>query len=592
MNKTKIICTIGPSCSSTAVLKEMIETGMNVARFNFSHGDHETHKVLIDKVKALSTDLGIPVATLVDTKGPEIRTGITKTGKVNLEAGKNITLVTAEVEGTEERLSISYKQLDKEIEVGKHVLIADGTIDLEVISVGEGEINCEIICGGIIGDRKNVNIPGVKVGLPAITEKDRADILFAIKENVDFIAASFIRKPEDVMEIRKILNDYDSKIHIISKIENEEGVENIDEIIEHSDAIMVARGDLGVQIDVSEIPIIQKRIINKCNICKKPVITATQMLDSMIHNPRPTRAEATDVANAIIDGTDGVMLSGETAGGKYPVEAVKMMKEIASNTEKAPEYKKAMTQKFKVIKEKDTVEDSLCYSATLLADSIDAKAIVTPTLSGNTARLLSRYRLPQPIIAVTTSVKTRNQLLLSSDVFPVLTNLASDTSEMLSSCIKSSLKTGFIHNLDKVVVVAGVPIHSRNTVNLIKVYIIANILVKGKGLKKGRACGKIVKAKDEHDAFQKLSGTGDEILLIPYLDNKVSNFLTNIKGVIIQEICLIPQERLREINPELVVISEVHDAMQRLEDGLIVTIDGEQGLVYEGEIEEYSNTDY
>ncbi len=584
MNKTKIICTIGPACTNEKTIREMIESGMKVARFNFSHGTHQSQKEMLDIVREVSKNIDIPVAIMIDTKGPEIRTGRTKTGKIQLEQGKEIRLVMKEVEGTKDELSVSYKNLPAEVEKGDHILIADGTVDLEVISKTKDEIVCKVIVGGEFGDRKNVNIPGVKLGLPAITEKDRQDILFAIEQDADFIAASFVRRREDVMEIREILNQNNSKIHIISKIENKEGVDNIDDIIEHSDGVMVARGDLGVQLPSDEIPIIQKRIITKCNRSGKPVVTATQMLDSMIYNPRPTRAESTDVANAIIDGTDAVMLSGETANGKYPVKAVKMMYRIAKTTESSPEYCYAMESKFRTLRQANQIQNALCYSATEIANDINASAIITPTLSGNTARLLGRYRLPQPIIAVTAKEKTRNQLLIVADVQPILSKLANDTSEMLSSCIKQAKSRGYIKDLDKVVVVAGVPVNSRNSINLIKVYTIANILEKGKGITGGRTSGKIVKAMNSEEAFTKSKIGEDEILLVPYLNHYMEHLLKTAKGVIVQEVCLIPPEELKKKYPHIVVIADVKDAMDRIEGGLRVTLDGTQGFIYEGDI--------
>lgn len=584
MNKTKIICTIGPACQDREIIKQMIKSGMKVARFNFSHGTHESQKTMLDFVRNTSREINIPVAIMIDTKGPEIRTGKTKDGKIKLEQGKEIRLVMKEIEGTEQELSISYKSLPQEVEHGDHILIADGTVDLEVLSTTRDEILCKVIVGGEFGDKKNVNIPGVKLGLPAITEKDRKDIIFAVEQDADFIAASFIRRPEDVMEIREILNQYNSKIHIISKIENKEGVDNIDDIIEHSNGIMVARGDLGVQLASHKIPIIQKRIIAKCNKAGKPVVTATQMLDSMIHNPRPTRAESTDVANAIIDGTDAVMLSGETANGKYPVEAVKMMYQIAETTESSPEYCDAMESKFRTIRQTNQIQNALCYSATEIANDINASAIITPTLSGNTARLLGRYRLPQPIIAVTANEKTRNQLLIVADVQPIYKKLSNDTSEMLSSCIKHTKMRGYIEDLDKVVVVAGVPVNSRNAINLIKVYTIADILEKGKSITDGRVSGKVIKMRTSEEAFKKSKIDDNEILLVPYLDYYMEHLLKNIKGVIVQEVCLIPPEELKKKYPNLVVISDVKDAMDRIENGLRVTLDGAQGFIYEGEI--------
>jgi pyruvate kinase len=585
MRKTKIVCTIGPACETPDMIGELIKNGMNVARFNFSHSNHDYHKKLIKIVRMKSKELDMPVAILMDTKGPEIRTGIVEDGEIYLEKGKKVDLVMEEVICTEDRISISYRNLAKEVQAGNHIYIADGTVDLIVEGVENNTIHCRVIVGGEIGSRKNVNVPDIKVGLPAITEKDIKDINFAIEQDADFIAASFIRKPSDVMEIREILNQNQANIHIISKIESREGVKNIDDIITHSDGIMVARGDLGVQTSPSEIPLIQKRIIHKCNDARKPVITATQMLDSMIHNPRPTRAESTDVANAILDGTDAVMLSGETAGGKYPIKSLQMMNEIINTTEASPEYLEYLDNRSMKVKTSNMVQDAMCQSARQIAHNISASAIITPTLSGNTARLLGRYKPWQPIVAATAKEKTMKQLLLVSNVYPIMTELADKTSDMLSKCIKGALDNKYIRNLSKVVVVAGVPIHSRNAVNLVKVYIIADVLAKGKGLNGGISSGNILKVKSSKDAFKITDMDEGKVLLVPYLNYYMEHLLDKAEGVIVEEVSLIPIEEIRRKYPDLVLITEVQNACKSLESGFKVTLDGMQGLIYDGEIE-------
>lgn len=404
LRKTKIVCTLGPAVRDLAILKQLLTEGMNIARFNFSHGDHTYHQGTMEMLREASRQTAIPVASMLDTKGPEIRTGRTKhDATIPLVTGNRIILSTDDVEGTEDIISISYKNLPQEIVPGKHIYIADGVIDLEVEEIKGNAIHCFIKQGGDIGSRKNVNVIGVRTALPAITEKDEQDILFGIEQGVDFIAASFIRKSSDILEIRKILDEHHSKIHIIAKIEDEEGVENIDEIINLSNGIMVARGDLGVQLHTEDIPLVQKRIIQKCNIANKPVITATQMLDSMIHHPRPTRAEASDVANAIFDGTDAVMLSGETASGKYPVLAVQTMHKIALSIENCEEYHHKMAVYLERSDQDQDIGTAVALSGFMVAENIDASAILTPTLRGNTPRLISKYKPQQAIIAATPS---------------------------------------------------------------------------------------------------------------------------------------------------------------------------------------------
>lgn len=585
LRKTKIICTIGPASDNIGTIKQLLIEGMNIARLNFSHGDHEYHKSNIEKIREASKQLGIPVAILLDTKGPEIRTGNIKDGKtIKLINGKKITLTTDEVDGNEEILSISYKNLPKEISVGKHIYIADGLIDLIVDSVYGNNIICTIINGGEIGSKKNVNIKGVKTLLPAITEKDEKDIIFGIGQNVDFIAASFIRKPSDVLEIKNILDRYNSKIDIISKIEDEEGLENINEIIRLSNGIMIARGDLGVQIKPEEIPLVQKRIILKCNLANRPVITATQMLDSMINNPKPTRAETTDVANAIFDGTDAVMLSGETANGKFPLEAVKIMHNIALEVEKSQEYQDKCKNYFYFYDSKNNITESIAKATFVIAKEIEANAIISPTLHGNTPKLISKYRPIQNIIAVTTSDIVQRKLLLYWGIYPIITDLVSDSDIMLNNALKTALDHGYVNNFDKIVFVAGVPIKSPLMLNLIKVHQICNILGNGKLGFGGKCWGKIIKAEDISEAILNIKGDNTEILLTKYLDDNFKPLLKNINGVILEGYSAIPWEDIKAINPNIVLISGVTKAMENFENNLIVSMDGEEKLIYEGVI--------
>ena len=397
MRKTKIVCTMGPNTDNKDIMEALVKNGMNVARFNFSHGDYEEQRNRMDLLKRVREEQGKPVAILLDTKGPEIRTGVLEDGKkVMLSEGADFTLYTKELVGNASGCSITYAGLTEDVKQGNRILIDDGLIELEVKEVEEAAIHCRVVNGGELGEKKGINVPNVKVQLPVVTEKDKADIIFGIEQKIDFIAASFIRNAEGVKEIRKILEEHHAEdIAIIAKIENAEGLENIDEIIEVADGIMVARGDLGVEIPAPQVPHIQKMIIHKCNANYIPVITATQMLDSMIRNPRPTRAEVTDVANAIYDGTDAIMLSGETAAGKYPVEALKMMSEIAENTEQYVNYDQYIMHR--TMYKKTKVSCAIGIASVRTARNIEADCIATPTMSGKTARLISSFR---PVMAL------------------------------------------------------------------------------------------------------------------------------------------------------------------------------------------------
>ena len=587
LRKTKIVCTIGPAVREQALLQQLLLNGMNIARFNFSHGDHAYHRESMKMVREASLQTGIPVALLLDTKGPEIRTGQMKDDRtVQLLSGNHLIITTEDVEGTEECISISYKNLPHEITPGKHIYIADGVIDLEVETVQGNRINCLIRQGGMIGSRKNVNVIGVRTALPAMTEKDEQDILFGIEQQVDFIAASFIRKSSDILEIREILDTHQSHIHVMAKIEDEEGVENIDDIINVSHGIMIARGDLGVQLKTEDIPLVQKRIIQKCNAANKPVITATQMLDSMIQNPRPTRAEASDVANAIFDGTDAVMLSGETASGAYPAQAVHTMHKIALAVENSQEYPQKMKSGHHDVNAENDIATAIAQSAFLTADQIRASAIITPTLRGNTPKRISKHRPQQHIIAVTPSETVQRNLLLYWGVHPITTTQASSSVAMTNNAITTALRKKYIHNGDKVVMVAGIPLHSPVMLNTIRVYVIATIL--GKGLQGfGKMCtGRIVKVTDLSEAVLKIEGTGDEILLTTSLDTGFKPLLPKLKGVILEEYSTLPHEEIRMLNPDLVLISGVPEALEHSENEQTVSLDGEEKLIYEGVVEE------
>ena len=460
IKKTKIVCTLGPASENEETLRELIKNGLNVCRLNFSHGSHEEHKGRMDLVKKLREELNMPTAILLDTKGPEIRTGKFDVPEVLLEEGQTFTITMKDVMGNKEICTVSYKGLANDVKPGDTILIDDGLVGLTVKEVNNDDIVCEVQNSGIVKNHKGVNVPGVKVNLPAITEKDRSDIEFGIEQGIDFIAASFVRKVSDVLAIREILEENNAEhIKIISKIENQEGVENLDEIIEVSDGIMVARGDLGVEIPTEEIPVVQKLMIKKCNEAGKPVITATQMLDSMIRNPRPTRAEVTDVANAIYDGTDAIMLSGETAAGKYPVEAVKTMATIAKRAEETMRNRRDKINKSK------NVTDAISYATCTTAMDLEAKAILSSTASGHTARMVSKFRPDCPIVATTSNESVRRQLALTWGVLPLMREKSANIDQVIVNSIEAAKTSNYVSKDDVVVITAG----GGETTNLIKV---------------------------------------------------------------------------------------------------------------------------
>jgi len=473
MRKSKIVCTIGPASESLENIKKLILAGMNVARLNFSHGDFEEHGARINTIRQASKELNKTVAILLDTKGPEIRTGKLEVEPIELVQDEYLTLTTEEILGDQNRISITYSDLPNDVQVGSTILIDDGLIGLTVVDIQGTEIKTRIVNGGTIKSKKGVNVPGVNISLPGITEKDTNDILFGIEQDIDFIAASFVRKASDVLEIRELLEKNNAgHIQIISKIENQQGVDNLDEILAVSDGLMVARGDLGVEIPAEDVPLAQKLMIQKCNVAGKPVITATQMLDSMQRNPRPTRAEASDVANAIFDGTDAIMLSGETAAGKYPVESVLTMSRIAEKAESALNHREIFMKQ--QIAQETTVTEAISQSVAISALDLNAKAIISSTVTGHTARVVSKYRPKSPIIAVTTQERTMRQLALVWGVTPVKGVEATSTDELLDTAIKGGVDSGLAKGGDLVVITAGIPLGRSGSTNLVKVATIPN----------------------------------------------------------------------------------------------------------------------
>ena len=457
MKKTKVVCTMGPNTNDRELMRKLIQNGMDVARFNFSHGDHEEHKGRMDLLKQLREEEHANTAILLDTKGPEIRTGVLKDGKkVMLETGQTFILTTEQIEGDEKRVSISYEGLTEDVDAGKTILIDDGLIGLKVVSKKGKDIVCEVVNGGELGEKKGVNVPNVPVRLPAITEKDKEDIKFGVEQGIDFIAASCVRNAECVLEIRAYLKKLNAPyIPIIAKIENAEGIRNIDEIIRAADGIMVARGDLGVEIPAEEVPYLQKMMIQKCNNNFKTVITATQMLDSMIRNPRPTRAEVTDVANAVYDGTDAVMLSGETAQGKYPLEALQMMVHIIENTEQHLDYDSILEKAGGHIK--NNLSSAIGYSSVLAAANLNAKCIITPSVSGATTRVVSNLRPKQDILGITPNERTLRRMSIYWGVRPLKTMKFNTTDDICNGAIELATVKQYIEPGDVVVLTAGIP---------------------------------------------------------------------------------------------------------------------------------------
>ena len=583
--KTKIVCTLGPSADDVQTLSRLLEAGMNVARLNMAHGDHAEHAGRIARLREASRSTRIPVALLIDIKGPEIRTGfVPGDGKVRLEVGSSVAVTTEDVPCTAELVSVTYRDLPEQVTPGKHILIADGLVDLEVTAVEGALTRCVVRSGGTLGSHKNVNLIGIKTRLPAVTDKDVANIRFGVREGLDFVAASFVRKPEDVLEIRKLLVAEGSGMHIVSKIEDEEGLENIDEIIRVSDGIMIARGDLGVQLPTEEMPLVQKRIISKCHDQNKTVITATQMLDSMIVNPRPTRAEATDVANAIFDGSDAVMLSGETANGAHPVLAVQTMDRIARAVENSPEYESRVRRYLRLEDLGEDTAAAVARSAYLVARDIKASAILTPTLRGNTPRLISKYRPSQTVLAVTPSEEVQRRLLLYWGVVPLIGELVGDSDDMIDNALHAALELGYIAAHDKVVTLAGVPVNSPAALNMIRVHFVGTVLARGRRGWGGWASGRIVKAASAQEAALRLKHDGTEVLLTRFLTPDFLPLLKGLRGVLMEEFSHLGAEEIRAVEPGIVLIGSVTGAMAQLEDGLTVTLHGGEFVVYEGVI--------
>jgi len=581
MRKTKIVCTIGPASESPEMLEQLIMAGMNVARLNFSHGNHEEHGERIKRIREASKKTGKIVGILLDTKGPEIRTHQMENDAIELETGQSLAISMKEVLGNKDMFSITYDRLIEDVNEGSVILLDDGLIELRVKSVDEKAalIHTEVYNAGTLKNKKGVNVPGVSVQLPGITDKDAQDILFGIEQNVDFVAASFVRRAKDVMEIRGLLEkNGGSHIQIIPKIENQEGVDNIDEIIQVSDGLMVARGDLGVEIPAEEVPLVQKSLISKCNEAGKPVITATQMLDSMQRNPRPTRAEASDVANAIFDGTDAIMLSGETAAGMYPVESVKTMDKIAIRTEDALDYRAIVSSKSK--SKEVNMTDAIGQAVAHTAINLKVKAIIAPTESGHTAKMISKYRQGAPIIAVTSTEQPSRKLSLVWGVYPIVGVKVGSTDEILDLSVEESLKHHYVKHGDLVIITAGVPVGEAGTTNLMKVHLIGDMVAKGQGIGKSVAFGQAIVANTAKEALQ--DNVENSIIVTIGSDRDMMPAIEKCAGLITEEGGLTSHAAVVGLSLGIPVIVGVKNATKLIKNGQEITMDAESGVIYHG----------
>ena len=580
MRKTKIVATLGPASSDVETIKQLICAGMDVARFNFSHGDHREQLGRLQALKQAREELNKPVAALLDTKGPEVRLGRFRGGKAELVEGQSFTLTTDSLLGDEKCASVSYKRLPLDVRRGDVILLDDGNIELCVKSVTGSEIETEVVDGGTIMDRKGVNLPGVHLNMPYMSEADEQDILFGIKHGFDIIAASFVRNADDLLQLREFLDQNGGgHIKVIAKIENAEGVENAGEIIRSCDGIMVARGDMGVEIDFTELPGIQKTIIDRSFSFGKPIVTATQMLDSMMVNPRPTRAEISDVANAIYDGTSAIMLSGETAAGAYPVEALKTMSAIAERTENEVHYRdNRLTDAAGQI----SVSDATAHAACLTAKDVNASAIVTVSESGNTARLLSKYRPSQPIIACVMDEQVQRQLSISWGITPLMMDLATSTDELIEKSTTLAKEHGYLHDGELAVVTAGVPVGVSGTTNMIKIHMIGNCLATGvgvgpEGAALANATGKACVCRTIEEIRAKFKP--GMVLVVPSTSNEMLSYVRDAAALVVEEAGLNSHAAIAGKALLKPTIVGAVGATAHIRDGLMVAVDCAHGSV-------------
>ncbi len=576
MRKTKIICTLGPATDNEQIMRQLIESGMDVARFNFSHGDHAIHGQRFDMLEKLRKELDKPVAAMLDTRGPEVRTGKFENDRAELKRGGTFTLTTRDILGNNDIVSVNFPGLPGDLHPGARVLLDDGLIELTVDSIDGQDIHCTVVNGGSIRSTRGVNVPGISLSLPYLSEQDKNDILFGVEKGFDFIAASFVRCADDIRQIRRLLaSKHCNTINIIAKIESTDGVENIDDILAVSDGIMIARGDMGVEIPFEEVPVIQKLLIKKTYNSEKQVITATQMLDSMMKHPRPTRAEATDVANAIYDGTSAIMLSGETAAGDYPIESVKTMAKIAERAERDINY----GQRFKSRTTMDSINvtNAIAHATCTTAHDLNAAAIITVTKSGKTARLISKFRPAIPIVACSPEEGVCRQLNMSWGVIPLHIEEKTNTDELFSDAVALSQKTGLVHSGDLVVITAGVPLGISGTTNMMQVHMVGNILVSGTGSKSGSVTANLCVCRTVEEA-EHLLQPGD-ILVVPETTKEMIPLLRMVSGIITESADENEKAIVAGAALGLPVLTGAVGATHVLKAGTTVTLDSDSGRV-------------
>ncbi len=575
MRKTKIVCTLGPATDRDGILREMLLAGMNVARFNFSHGSHEEHKGRLDALKVLREELQLPVAAMLDTRGPEIRLKTFAAGSIQLRTGQEFTLTTENIVGDQDRCAITYSDLPQDVRAGDTILLDDGLVRLTVLETLPTAIRCRVENDGVMKDRKGVNVPNVRLSMPYMSQRDREDILFGVQQGFDYIAASFVRTAADVREIRRLLDQQNSSIQIIAKIENQEGVSNVADILAAADGIMVARGDMGVEIDFTEIPIIQKEIIAQCVACGKPVITATQMLDSMMEHPRPTRAEITDVANAIYDGTSAIMLSGETAAGKYPVEAIQTMDAIAQRTESDINYAKRMRNMAN--QGRLSIAAATAHAACTTAMDIGADAILTVSKSGTTARLVSRFRPGTTVAALLMDPQVQRQMALYWGVVPLTMPRASSTDELVEFAVQAAEEAALVKQGDLVVVTAGVPVGVSGTTNMIRVRQVGGSLLNAIGIGDKKAVGPLCVCHTLEEVADKFRP--GSVLVVPYTTNDLLPYVRQAAAVISEEASGDGHTATIGLTLDIPVIVGAYGATRHLQDGMMVSVDCARGMV-------------
>lgn len=580
MRRTKIVATIGPACDDLETLREIFLRGVDVARLNFSHGNHEEHRKRIEKIKKLREELKIPIAIMLDTKGPEIRLLDFKDNKkVNLKAEETFILTTREILADDKIASVSYKNLPRDIKVGAKILIDDGLVGLKVQKISGEDIYTVVENGGEISSHKGVNVPDTNLSLEALTESDIEDLKFGVEMGVDFIAASFVRTKEDIYNIRKVLEEAgDFSTLIISKIESKSAMDNIDEIIDASDGIMVARGDLGVEIETEEVPIAQKQIIKKCNLKGKAVITATQMLDSMMRNPRPTRAEANDVSNAVLDGTSAVMLSGETAGGSFPVQAVETMRKIVEVTEKSMDFSQILQRKIEEIS--NTTTNAIGKSTCQMARDLGVKLILTATTSGNTSRAISKFRPECLILAATPDTKVRRQLNLEWGVKSILLDNYEDIDLMISEAIEEAKKQNYLSSGDKVIVTAGVPVGLSGSTNLIKIENIEEIIARGTGLGNGKITAKAIVVNELNDLVNFFKN--GNIIVSKFTNKEMMPYIKRAGGLVTEQAGYTSHGAVVGVSLGIPTIVGAKDIVEKIKTGEILSINSSEGTISEG----------